>query len=259
MSTRALEALEAFIDTTPARADEVDEECEVVDARMPLGEEVALDPLEAANRLVQEATNLGDVPCDGEDLGTDAVANGGAHVLRDRHFELGGGDGQRLDLSARTLERGLDRGRLGSSRLPPPQSAASPARARECPWARGYSQRRMDTSLLEYDLPDELVAQTPIEPRDASRLLVYRRASGAIEHRTVAELPDVLGGELVVVNDTRVVPARLNLRRASGGAVEVLLVERVDDNGTWEALVRPSRRLRSGEVVGTRAAARGPG
>ncbi|HEY6113786.1 MAG TPA: tRNA preQ1(34) S-adenosylmethionine ribosyltransferase-isomerase QueA, partial [Gaiellaceae bacterium] len=89
-----------------------------------------------------------------------------------------------------------------------------------------------------------------IEPRDASRLLVYRRATGAIEHRTVADLPDVLGTELVVVNDTRVVPARLHLRRASGGAVEVLLVERVDENGTWEALVRPSRRLRAGERVG---------
>lgn len=108
----------------------------------------------------------------------------------------------------------------------------------------------MDTSLLEYELPEELVAQTPIEPRDASRLLVYRRATGAIEHRTVAELPDVLGTELVVVNDTRVVPARLHLRRASGGAVEVLLVERVDENGAWEALVRPSRRLRAGEQVG---------
>ena len=108
----------------------------------------------------------------------------------------------------------------------------------------------MDTSLLEYELPEELVAQTPIEPRDASRLLVYRRATGAIEHRTVAELPDVLGTELVVVNDTRVVPVRLHLRRASGGAVEVLLVERVDENGTWEALVRPSRRLRAGEQVG---------
>jgi S-adenosylmethionine:tRNA ribosyltransferase-isomerase len=108
----------------------------------------------------------------------------------------------------------------------------------------------MDTSLLEYALPEELIAQTPIEPRDASRLLVYRSASGTIEHRTVAELPDVLGAELVVVNDTRVVPARIRLRRASGGAVEVLLVERVDDNGTWEALVRPSRRLRAGERVG---------
>ena len=108
----------------------------------------------------------------------------------------------------------------------------------------------MDTSLLEYELPEELVAQTPIEPRDASRLLVYRRATGAIEHRTVADLPDVLGTELVVVNDTRVVPARLHLRRDSGGAVEVLLIERVDENGAWEALVRPSGRLRAGEQVG---------
>jgi len=108
----------------------------------------------------------------------------------------------------------------------------------------------MDTSSLEYDLPPELVAQVPVEPRDASRLLVYRRSVGTIEHRTFRELPDVLGDELVVVNDTRVVPARLRLRRASGGAAEVLLVERVDDNGTWEALVRPSRRLRAGEELG---------
>ena len=108
----------------------------------------------------------------------------------------------------------------------------------------------MDTSLLEYELPEELIAQTPIEPRDASRLLVYRRGSGAVEHRTIAELPDVLDGELVVVNDTRVVPARLRLRRESGGAVEVLLVERADENGTWEALVRPSRRLRVDERLG---------
>jgi S-adenosylmethionine:tRNA ribosyltransferase-isomerase len=108
----------------------------------------------------------------------------------------------------------------------------------------------MDTSGLEYELPAELVAQTPIEPRDASRLLVYRRPTGAIEHRTFRDLPDVLGGELVVVNDTRVVPARLRLRRASGGGVEVLLVERLAENGTWEALVRPSRRLHPGEELG---------
>ena len=108
----------------------------------------------------------------------------------------------------------------------------------------------MDTSSLDYDLPPELVAQVPVEPRDASRLLVYRRAAATIEHRSFRDLPDVLGDELVVVNDTRVVPARLRLRRESGGAAEVLLVERVDDNGTWEALVRPSRRLREGEVLG---------
>jgi S-adenosylmethionine:tRNA ribosyltransferase-isomerase len=108
----------------------------------------------------------------------------------------------------------------------------------------------MDTSSLEYELPAELVAQVPIEPRDASRLLVYRRESGEVQHRTFRELPEVLEGELVVVNDTRVVPARLRLQRASGGGVEVLLVERMDDNGTWEALVRPSRRLRRGEQLG---------
>jgi S-adenosylmethionine:tRNA ribosyltransferase-isomerase len=108
----------------------------------------------------------------------------------------------------------------------------------------------MDTEQLEYDLPGDLVAQVPIEPRDRARLLVYRRASGDIEHRTVSELPQMLSGELVVVNDTRVVPARLQLRRASGGAVEVLLVEQVDDSGTWEALVRPSRRVHAGEQVG---------
>jgi S-adenosylmethionine:tRNA ribosyltransferase-isomerase len=108
----------------------------------------------------------------------------------------------------------------------------------------------MDTALLDYELPPELVAQHPLERRDASRLLVYRRASGDIEHRTFAELPDLLDDELVVVNDTRVVPARLRVRRASGGAVEVLLVEQLDDDGSWEALVRPSSRLRVDEVVG---------
>jgi S-adenosylmethionine:tRNA ribosyltransferase-isomerase len=107
----------------------------------------------------------------------------------------------------------------------------------------------MDTAILDYELPPELVAQRPIEPRDASRLLVYRKDSAAIEHRTFAELPELLTGELVVVNDTRVVPARLRLRRASGGAVEVLLVEDLDD-GRWEALARPSSRLRAGEQLG---------
>jgi S-adenosylmethionine:tRNA ribosyltransferase-isomerase len=108
----------------------------------------------------------------------------------------------------------------------------------------------MDTALLDYDLPQELVAQHPLEPRDASRLLVYRRQSGAIEHRTFRDLPDVLSGELAVVNDSRVVPGRLRLRRATGGAVEVLLVERLGANGVWEGLVRPARRLREGEQLG---------
>jgi S-adenosylmethionine:tRNA ribosyltransferase-isomerase len=108
----------------------------------------------------------------------------------------------------------------------------------------------MDTDLLEYDLPEELVAQHPVDPRDASRLLVYRRGARAIEHRAFADLPDLLAGELVVVNDSRVVPARLRLRRPTGGAVEVLLVERAGEDGVWEGLVKPSRRLRAGDRLG---------
>ena len=107
----------------------------------------------------------------------------------------------------------------------------------------------MDTALLDYDLPPELIAQHPVERRDASRLLVYERATGRTEHRTFSELPDLLSGELAVVNDTRVVPARLRLERSTGGSVEVLLVERLDGD-LWEGLARPSRRLREGERLG---------
>ena len=107
----------------------------------------------------------------------------------------------------------------------------------------------MDTAELEYELPPELIAQAPAERRDASRLLVFRRESGAIEHRVFSELPELLAGELVVVNDTRVVPARLSLRRESGGAVEILLLEQLED-ALWEALARPARRLRAGERLG---------
>jgi S-adenosylmethionine:tRNA ribosyltransferase-isomerase len=108
----------------------------------------------------------------------------------------------------------------------------------------------MDTALLEYELPSELVAQRPAERRDGSRLLVYRRASGEVEHRVFSALPELLSRELVVINDTRVVPARLRLRRASGGRVEVLLLERRSENGLWEGLVRPSKRLQPGELLG---------
>jgi len=108
----------------------------------------------------------------------------------------------------------------------------------------------MDTALLEYELPEELIAQHPAEQRDASRLLVYHRATGAIEHRVFSELPELLTNELVVVNDSRVVPARLRLRRESGGAVELLLVEQAGENGVWEGLIRPSRRLLPGERLG---------
>jgi S-adenosylmethionine:tRNA ribosyltransferase-isomerase len=108
----------------------------------------------------------------------------------------------------------------------------------------------MDTAELDYELPTELIAQRPVSPRDASRLLVYRRESATIEHAHFSDLPVLLRDELVVVNDSRVVPARLRLRRASGGAVEVLLLEPAAGDAVWEALARPTRRLRAGERLG---------
>src|SRR5688500_1976769 len=109
----------------------------------------------------------------------------------------------------------------------------------------------MKSSELEYDLPPELIAQHPAERRDESRLLVYDRETREVRHRRFAELPDELTrGELVVVNDTRVVPARIRTLRESGGAVEVLLLEPLDEDGIWEGLARPSRRLRPGERLG---------
>src|ERR687884_627220 len=104
----------------------------------------------------------------------------------------------------------------------------------------------MKASELEYELPPELIAQRPAERRDASRLLVYERASGAVRHRRFVDLPDELHGELVVVNDTRVVPARIPIEQPRG---EVLLLERVEGD-VWEGLARPTRRLRAGRRYG---------
>jgi S-adenosylmethionine:tRNA ribosyltransferase-isomerase len=108
----------------------------------------------------------------------------------------------------------------------------------------------MDSSALDYDLPPELIAQKPADPRDSSRLLVYERSTGEVRHRRFRELPEELSrGELVVVNDSRVIPARLRLRRPGGGAAEVLLLEQTGE-GLWEALARPSARLRGGMRLG---------
>ena len=108
----------------------------------------------------------------------------------------------------------------------------------------------MDSAALDYDLPKELIAQRPADPRDASRLLVYERGTGSIRHRRFRELPEELTrGELVVVNDSRVVPARLRLQRRGGGAAEVLLLESLGD-GLWEGLARPTARLRAGMRLG---------
>jgi S-adenosylmethionine:tRNA ribosyltransferase-isomerase len=101
---------------------------------------------------------------------------------------------------------------------------------------------------FDYDLPEGAIAQHPADPRDAARLLVDRGRAG-VEHSTVAELADLVRpGDVVVVNTTRVLPARLRLRKASGGAVEVLLLERTA-SGAWEALVRPGRRVRPGTLL----------
>jgi S-adenosylmethionine:tRNA ribosyltransferase-isomerase len=106
----------------------------------------------------------------------------------------------------------------------------------------------MKLTELDYELPPELIAQRPRAQRDQARLLVYDRATGEIRHRRFSELPDELEtDELVVVNDTRVLPARIRLERPRG---EVLLLERVGDDGLWEGLARPTRRLRPGRRYG---------
>jgi S-adenosylmethionine:tRNA ribosyltransferase-isomerase len=105
----------------------------------------------------------------------------------------------------------------------------------------------MKTRELEYDLPPDLIAQHPVARRDESRLLVYDRVSERVDHRRFAELPDVVGDALTVVNDTRVVPARILIERPAG---EVLLLERLDANGLWLGLARPTRRLRAGNRYG---------
>jgi S-adenosylmethionine:tRNA ribosyltransferase-isomerase len=103
------------------------------------------------------------------------------------------------------------------------------------------------TDELDYDLPAELVAQHPAERRDESRLLVASRASGDVRHARFRDLPDLLPpGTLTVVNDTRVVPARIPIERPRG---EVLLLEPLGD-GEWEGLARPTRRLRAGARYG---------
>ena len=104
----------------------------------------------------------------------------------------------------------------------------------------------MKSSALDYDLPPELIAQHPASRRDQSRLLVYDRGSGAVRHRVFSDLPQETGDALVVVNDTRVIPARIPIERPRG---EILLLERVDGR-LWEALARPTRRLRPGKRYG---------
>jgi S-adenosylmethionine:tRNA ribosyltransferase-isomerase len=104
----------------------------------------------------------------------------------------------------------------------------------------------MDLADFQYDLPPDAVAQTPLEPRDASRLLVIDRARASLDDRMFVDLPDLLRpGDCVVVNDSRVIPARVFAADAGGRRIELLFAEPVGE-GRWRALVRPGRRCRAG-------------
>ena len=112
------------------------------------------------------------------------------------------------------------------------------------------NEKGMRTSDFDYPLPPELIAQTPAEPRDSSRLLVLNRATGNTEHRRFTDVLEYLcPGDLMVFNQSRVIPARLfGVRDDNGGHVEFLLLRR-EAEGVWEALARPGRRLRPGATV----------
>ena len=107
----------------------------------------------------------------------------------------------------------------------------------------------MRLSDFDYALPPERIAQTPIEPRDAARLLVLDRGTRKIQHRQVRDLPDLLApGDLLVANRSRVLPARVLGTLRGGGRAELLLLRRLEPT-RWEVLGRPARRLRSGDIV----------
>lgn len=108
----------------------------------------------------------------------------------------------------------------------------------------------MNTSDFYYDLPEELIAQTPAEPRDSSRLLVYHRQDGAVEHKIFRDIIDFLKpGDALVVNDTRVIPARLyGKKQSTGREVEFLLLNQLSKD-TWEVIMRPGKKLRIGDRV----------
>jgi S-adenosylmethionine:tRNA ribosyltransferase-isomerase len=192
------------------------------------------------------------MPGDGKHLGAQRVLDRVADPLGYGRLELGGRRGEGVESLSRARERRLDRRLIRTAAAharEPPTGSFESVSIHGGHSNLGVGWDRMRTAELDYDLPHELIAQRPLERRDESRLLVFERATGAVRHRAFRDLPAELGGSLVVVNDTRVLPARLRLRRDSGGEAEVLLLESVED-GVWEALARPSRRLRPGMRVG---------
>jgi S-adenosylmethionine:tRNA ribosyltransferase-isomerase len=114
----------------------------------------------------------------------------------------------------------------------------------------GFDGLAMKTSDFSYNLPPELIAQTPVEPRDKSRLMVLNRSDGSIKHHRFFEIADYLqSGDVLVFNDSRVIPARLIGRKVdTGGRVEILLLRRLDC-GVWETLVKPGKRVNIGTKV----------
>ena len=105
----------------------------------------------------------------------------------------------------------------------------------------------MKTSDFDYNLPQELIAQTPVEPRDSSRLLVYHRDTGAVEHKIFRDVIDYLNpGDVLVVNQTRVIPARLyGVKEGTGGAIEFLLLRRLNLTD-WEVILKPGKKAKPG-------------
>lgn len=107
----------------------------------------------------------------------------------------------------------------------------------------------MNVSDFDYNLPEELIAQTPIEKRDESRLMILDKTKKTIEHKTFKNIIDYLNpGDCLVINNTKVIPARLYGKKQTGANVEFLLLNRIE-NDTWEALVRPGRKLLPGTQV----------
>ena len=233
------DAGEPRIDALPAGRHELDEQGEIVDAGVPLCERAVLEVREAADELVHEPAHLREVACHGLGLFPNRITDAG----RQRFLERRGRRRKRLDLLAGAGQQRVERRSLGALFHPF-------LRALDCAFVHvgeEYRWRRMKTRELEYDLPPELIAQHPVARRDESRLLVYDRVSERVDHRRFADLPDVIGDALTVVNDTRVVPARIPIERPRG---EVLLLERLDEDGLWEGLARPTRRLRPGGRYG---------
>jgi S-adenosylmethionine:tRNA ribosyltransferase-isomerase len=248
---RPLQPVEAPVDAAPAGGDQVDENGEIVDAGQPLGVHVTLKPLEPADRLVREAAYLRDMTADGDDLDAHALAQSCPEPLGDGRLELRGPARERFECLSGALEGRVQRSPVGGggTGLAETDSGALDGLGFHERDASVRVGRPMRTDELDYDLPLDLIAQRPLERRDASRLLVYDRRTRDIRHRFFRGIVEDVAGSLVVVNDTRVLPARLRGVRPGGGDAEILLLEPLE-NGLWEALARPTRRLRPGMRLG---------